>query len=320
MALQDWLDSSGSRLSTDFPLPLDEPFTPAIAKANGISDRQLRLLHAEGHIRPILRGVHVPSQADDSISLRCRALGLVLSEDAVVTDRTAGWLHGMPVLKRGSHLKAPPIEVCHPRDTRTERPSLDGHRRQLRDDDVTVLDGIRVTTPLRTSLDLGRLLWRFDALSALDAGLRLGVSHDDILEEVERFKGFRGVRQLRSLAPLADPRAESPPESALRLHWYDAGLPAPDLQIWVAIDGVALFRLDLGDEESGYAAEYDGVEFHTSPADVAHDRERRRVLEDECDWTVDVFTNDDVYGRNTTIESRLKAGLRRARRTTRWNP
>ena len=46
--------------------------------------------------------------------------------------------------------------------------------------------------------------------------------------EIGRFRGFRGVVQLRCLAPLGDGRAESPGESALRLHWYDAGLPTPE--------------------------------------------------------------------------------------------
>ena len=40
--------------------------------------------------------------------------------------------------------------------------------------------------------------------------------------------------QLRRWLPLGDPGAESPPESALRLHWHEADLPAgPTTQIWV---------------------------------------------------------------------------------------
>ncbi len=59
------------------------------------------------------------------------------------------------------------------------------------------LGGLRVTTPVRTACDLGRLLWRFDALAALDGYLRIGVDRDEVLLEMPRFRGYRGVRQLR---------------------------------------------------------------------------------------------------------------------------
>ncbi len=54
----------------------------------------------------------------------------------------------------------------------------------------------------------------------------LGVPHELMAAEIGRFKGYRGVRQLRVLVPLGDGRSESPGESVLRLHWYDAGLPS----------------------------------------------------------------------------------------------
>ena len=79
--------------------------------------------------------------------------------------------------------------------------------------------------------------------------------------------------QLRWLVSIADGRAESAGESALRLRWYDAGLPRPQLQISVFRNGVEIFRLDLGLEELLFAAEYDGVDFHTS-ARAARTRRR----------------------------------------------
>ena len=137
--------------------------------------------------------------------------------------------------------------------------------RTLRDSDVMVVSGIRVTTPLRTALDLGRLLAGSTRSRRWTGSCAIGVPHDRLLSEVERFKGERGVVQLRHLAPLADGRAESPPESALRLHWHDAGLPRPDPQWWVHDDeGSAVYRLDLALPACRYAAEYDGERFHTS--------------------------------------------------------
>lgn len=312
--ISDWLAPAGDVLAASFPMPLDAPFTRRQALDGGIDPRQLRALVDQGLLRKVLRGVYAASQAPDSVLFRARSLALVVPDCAVVTDRTAAWLHGVPILERGAHLAAPPISVCETNDSRVRRAGVDGRRRQFIDGDVVELHGIPVTTPLRTGLDLGRSLWRFDALAALDGVLRVGVDHDRLLSETERFKGHRGVVQLRALAPLADGRSESPGESALRLHWYDAGLPTPEPQFWILDDsGVARYRLDVPHPGVRYAAEYDGTEFHSSDEDLAHDDERRAWIR-ERGWTIDAFDKDAVYGRSTDITVQLKAGFIRARR------
>ena len=137
--------------------------------------------------------------------------------------------------------------------------------------------------------------------------------HDELLVEVNRFKGYRGVIQLRSLAPIADPRAESVAESALRLHWYDAGLPKPEPQWWVFDGfGVGLFRLDLALPEAFFACEYDGVEFHSSDEDRAADLDRRAWIESQRSWHIEVFTKEDVYalGADPTPRLRQRTGRR----------
>lgn len=316
-----WRSPDSAFLTSGFPLALDRPFDRAAAHAAGVTDRHLRRLVEEGLLRRVLQGVYAAAQAPDSIADRARALRLVITPGAVVTGRTAGWLHGAPVLQRGAHLVAPPLEVCSVTDTRMTRRGVEGHRRRLRASDVTQVYDVSVTTPLRTACDLGRLLWRFDALAAIDAFLRLGVDREELLLETLRFPGYRGVRQLRALVPLGDRRSESPGESALRLHWLDAGLPPPDLQHEVFDDaGWLRFRLDVPDPQVRYAAEYDGVEFHSRPEDRAYDEERREWLRVHGNWSIDVFDKEDVY-RSRTIVDRLQAGYRAALRTVRvWAP
>lgn len=316
-----WTDPDSGLLGPAFPLPLDMPFDRRMAVAAGVADRHLRCLVEHGLLRRVLQGVYAAAQAPDSVASRAQALLLVITPGTVVTDRTAGWLHGTPVLKRGAHLVAPPLDVATSADTRMRRPGVDGRRRRLRRRDVTVLHGVPVTTPLRTACDLGRLLWRFDALAALDAFLRLGVDHEVLLLEATRFAGYRGVRQLRALGPVADGRSESPGESALRLHWLDAGLPPPGLQHEVeGDDGRTWFRLDLADPRVRYAAEYDGVQFHSSPGDRRYDGARRTWLRTERNWHLDVFTKQDVY-ESRTIVDRLRSGHRQARRSMAlWTP
>ena len=74
---------------------------------------------------------------------------------------------------------------------------------------------------------------------------------------------MRGVVQLRALAPLADPRSESPGESTLRLRWLDlTSLPPPTPQVPITVGGVEVYRIDLGVPELRYGCEYDGEAFH----------------------------------------------------------
>jgi hypothetical protein len=180
-----------------------------------------------------------------------------------------------------------------------------------------VIDGLPLTTRLRTACDLGRVLWRFDALGALDGFLRLGLDHGELLAEVERFKGFRGVRQLRELAPLGDAGAESQPESALRLHWHDADLPRPQTQIWVCDeDGIPRFRIDVGRVDVRYGAEYFGEEWHGEDQ-APHDEARLTWLTEKRSWVMDVFTKVDVYGSELEACSMLRRGFARAEEAAR---
>lgn len=318
----NWLSDDGTLLGTSFPLPLDKPFTPRRARASGVTQYTFEKLVRSGLLRRVVRGVYAAAQAPDDMLVRAGALALVVPPTAVVTDRTAAWLHGVDILPRYAVREPPPIDIVHVDDTRVRRPEVDGRRRGLVPSDITVVHGVRVTTGLRTALDLGRLLWRFDALAAIDGFLRIGVPQPLLIAEIGRFKGYRGVIQLRTLAPLGDPKSESPGESALRLHWYDAGLPRPELQWWIYSDtGVPTYRLDITLPELRYGAEYDGEEFHTSKEDEEYDASRRGWIRDNQAWIIDPFTKVEVYGRDVSPVHQLQASYAEARRAVSlWTP
>jgi hypothetical protein len=318
----NWLDGTGKFLGTACPLPLAVPFTQDQARALGVSQHAFEQMVRHGLVRRVVRGVYAAAQAPDDTLLRAAALALIVPPTAVVADRTAAWLHGVDILPRSAVIKPPPISIVHVDDTRVRRPEVDGRRRGLVPSDITAVHGVRVTTALRTALDLGRLLWRFDALAAIDGFLRIGVPHELLIAEIGRFKGFRGVIQLRALAPLGDPRSESVAESALRLFWYDAGLPKPVLQWWICADnGVPVYRLDIADPDVRYGAEYDGEEFHTEDEDREHDEGRRDWMRRERDWTIDPFTKAHVYAPGADPVPILQAGYAEARRNTSlWTP
>ena len=291
-------------------LPTDRPFTHQQAVDLGVSREVLRRMVRVGLLRRVLRGVYVDAAADDGLLMRARAVALVLPETAIVTDRTAAWLHGVDALRPGDHLVPPPVEVFQqPGRTRVRSAATSGGERTLLRHDVEVLHGVRVTTPLRTALDLGRLTRRDHAFAALDALLRLGrFGQDELLRDVERFRGQRGVVQLRELAPLADARAESPGESVLRLRWLDSTLPRPELQVEVRERGVLRARLDLAVPELRLAVEYDGRDWHTSPAQRVHDRQRRDWL-GAHGWTVVVLGRSEVFEQPHLAVVRIRDAL-----------
>lgn len=266
-----------------------------------------------GLVRRMLHGVSVASQVPDSLGLRAAALKLVVPEHAVVVDRTACWLHGVDALPRSAIHEMPPLEVFSRSESRMRRGGVASGIRELGRRDTEEVDGLLVTTALRTACDVGRRLWRYDAIGALDGLLRVGVDQEELLEQIDRFKGYRGVRQLRELAPLADPRSESPPEAALRLHWIEADLPPPEPQIWVlGDDGARRYRIDIGHRETRYGAEYFGEEFH---GEAVRDRDAERLdwLQAHRSWTMDVFDKGAVYGRSPDPFVTLREGFARAR-------
>ena len=229
-------------------LPLDRPFTPGTARAAGLERPALDRLHRAGLVRRVLRGVYAATGAPDTVVFRAAAVSLVVRRDTIVVDRTAAWIHGVDV--RGSS----PADALVPLDrvSRSRRDSAG--TRQLTGRDVVLVEGVHVTTPLRTALDLGRLLPAGRALGAMDALLGIGsFTHTQLLAELPRMAGCPGVGQLRLLAPQVDARAAGLAESVLRLHWNEARLPTPVPGMPVAAGG-RLVRLALGVDRRQFGA------------------------------------------------------------------
>ncbi|GAA4103268.1 type IV toxin-antitoxin system AbiEi family antitoxin domain-containing protein [Nocardioides kongjuensis] len=308
-----------SFLPADFPLPLDVPFTTATARREaGLSPRQLAWLVEQGFLRRLVRSVYVANPVPDSLELRCAALRLVVPADAVVCDRHAGWLHGADmVLAPNEHLHLAPVCVFLPAPGRRLRNCLTASgERSFGPGDVVELDGLRVTSPLRTTWDLGRQRYVEPSLAAMDQMLRLGrFSAAELVAGVPRFKGMRWVTTLRLMVGYVDGRAESPPESILRLRWLQAHLPRPVPQLEVYdVEGTFLARLDLGNEEIAFAAEYDGAEWHSSPDQLRHDRDRRALVENETPFRVVAVRKENLFGPRADVEAVLRRGVAEARR------
>ncbi|MFC4783252.1 DUF559 domain-containing protein [Nocardioides sp. MAHUQ-72] len=279
------------QVRTEFP---SVPFTWGQTRRLGCRRWNLDAAVRERTLLRLFTGVYVRADVELTPVLRAQAALLVMSRHSVLCDRSAAWIHGVDVHRFRERDVVPQLEsyVLRGHDP-TDRPECNGGTRDLLPVDWMTIGGVRVTTPLRTAMDLGCKLSRRDALAAMDALARIhGITLAEMLRLLPRYFRRRGVVQLRELIPLVDGSSESPGESWTRLEILDRGLPSPRLQHWVCVDGVPTYRLDLAYPHARVAIEYDGEEFHSSPADREADRVRRAWLREQG-WTVIVVTKHD---------------------------
>lgn len=317
MDLTPWLH----RVSLDdaFPLPTTSPFTARTAADHGVGRRDLAALVAAGLLRHPIRNCYVPAQLPDDIATRCACLRLVVPSDAVVVDRHAGWLWGASmVLLPNEHLNVMPVTMDLPLGRgRLRNKLVDSGQRALLPRDTTERHGLRLTTPLRTALDLGRQRWPEPALTALDALHRLDAfSLAELLAEVDRFKGMRWVTTLRHVAPHTDGRSQSGGETVLRWRWKQLPVPPPEPQVEVR-SGSRVAFIDVGTATIRGGVEYDGEEWHDNDAAREHDAGRRTWLDRDEDWVIEPLVSADVYGPQQRVEEAIFTVVAEAVRRTR---
>lgn len=136
-----------------------------------------------------------------------------------------------------------------------------------------------MTSVARTAFDLARHLRRDDAVAALDAlAAATGVTVDDVLPLLARYRGAKWSRRARVALDLMDGGAQSPRETWLRLLLIDAGYPPPRTQIRVT-DGVQEAFLDMGYDEVRVGLDYEG-EHHSEDRDqYVHDIGRSQLVD-----------------------------------------
>jgi hypothetical protein len=128
---------------------------------------------------------------------------------------------------------------------------------KLYSDEVTTVDGIPVTTPERTWLDMAEML-TLDGLVVMgDSCVRVPgeafeerdmplCSIADLQRMIDRYKGKRGLRRAKEAIKLARVGSDSPQETLLRLAMVRAGLPEPELNVpIISEDGTRHHEPDL---------------------------------------------------------------------------
>lgn len=221
-------------------------FSRSQARNAGLRERRIKTLTASvtGAWVTIRRGVYaeraVWESADPAArhAMRVRAMVLVASTDAVVSHTSAAVLHGLPLRSHCRRL----LHLTRPRvlGSRAEG-GVKHHGAPLPTEDVTILDGIRVTTLARTALDVAREHGPRDGLIVADRTLKLGAQRQDLRRALEPMWCWPHVRAARQVADLADAGADNPGESLLRLMVVELGHGLPQTQSRIEVDGRLFF-------------------------------------------------------------------------------
>lgn len=242
-----------------------------------IGEKAARLAVEAGEWQAPWPGVLVPAGRSAEPLTVIGAATLFAGDAAVVTGRTAAWLHGcsavdpLPV-----HLAVPYGHWLRARD------GLVAHNGRLLHEDrvdvaelpVLALDRVlaellcRDTAPLAFAV-LDEAFGRAEDRESLRAEVRHRID-----ERTDR----RGARRAAVLVEMASGRTRSPAESRLHFRIVDLGFPNPQLDLPIHdANGTLLFLLDLAWPGLRIAVEYDGHATHLG-RDLA-DADRRRELE-----------------------------------------
>ena len=235
--------------------------------------------------RAIHSGVYVLTHAPLTREQRWVA-AVLTTPDSVLSHASAGALYGIR-----------PFEASFETITRpgsggpARIGSLLVSRSQKLGAETRCREGIRVTTPARTVVDLVAHLSRRDTGRLLREALRLELlTRPELLEALERHRGRRGTGHLRELAaryaeiPYARARSDAEARALEILH--DAG-ERPVLN--VRVNGE---EADLVFRERRLIVEIDGPRYHRFPDEDARKQRRWEAV----GYTVRRLPSDAVYG------------------------
>ena len=241
-------------------------------RALGLTPWAITRRVAAGHLHPLHRGVYAVGHT--AIGRHGRWLSAVLAcgPGAALSHRDAGMLSGLPGALRGR------IDVTTPRRGRGARPGIELHRvRALAPQDVTVREGIPVTTIARTLVDLADVLSIRDLQRAFHEAevLRL-LDARAVTQAAKRVIGRPGLHRIDALIehPAAPLRSEL--ERRFLTLCHTAGLPTPEVNSTIHAAGRSI-EVDFHWPAQRLVVETDGAAAHATRR--AFEEDRRRDVE-----------------------------------------
>lgn len=278
------------------------PFTIAQALAAGITPEQLRGRAWKSISRGWYSWTGSAAVTDPRLSVAAEAL----PAGGAFAGLTAARLLGLD-------LPEPPcVEIVVPHDSGVS-PRGDARVRcvQLGPDDVIWRDGLPVTAPLRTCFDLAGRLPLVEGVVAVDMALHQGLIDVEVFRAyITKRAGVAGVVGARRVLEFAEPKAESPMESRLRLLLVQGGLPRPEAQVELHdARGRFVGRPDLFYRAEQLGLEYDG-ENHRDR--LVSDNRRQNALQ-ALGVRLLRYTGADLRERPAVVVAEVRRALAQAR-------
>jgi very-short-patch-repair endonuclease len=191
---------------------------------------------------------------------------------------------------------------------------------RLREEDLTSLDGIPVTTPVRTLRDLAGRVHPEKLSQVCDRMLsrrllRLETLHDALAALPSR-GGAPGTAEMRTLI-LDRPDGYRPADRNLELRFEaiveKAGDAPFERQVVVGDSDGPIGRVDFLDRRFRVVVEVQSHLFHTGLVDAARDAERIQRLR-RAGWIVVLVTDEEIWHRKAVVIARVRAARAAASR------
>lgn len=275
----------------------------ADAPRRGLTRRALEYGATTEKLDRPFRGVYLARDSTDPHVLLRVALTSV-GDGAIAVIGSAARVHGLQGLPRSW---TPQVAVP-PGAERRQRAGMEIHVWDVPADEIVVVDGVPVTSVVRTLSDTCRLLERSWAVALVDSALHLRLVDEGDLARVGALMARRPAAPAgRANLALARVGAQSPGETRVRLILTDAGLPPDLLQVPVrGRDGRVLGYADLGYRlpDGGWLVlEFDGRSIHERPEALLSDRRRQNAFLGRGDVSMLRFAWEDTYRPETIVSA-----------------
>jgi very-short-patch-repair endonuclease len=242
-------------------------------RACGLTRKQVAARAASGRLHRRYRGVYVVGHAKPPLEGLWLAAVKACGPGAVLSHFAAASLWRL--LDRDGRYPAVTVRGS---GTRVHR-GIRVHRAALSSADVTRHRGIPVTSPLRTLLDLAAVVPAPTLRRAVRQALALRLVHHGALLAAVLSAGRRpGVRALRGILGDGPAPTRSELEDVVLDLIRRAGLPMPDVNVALTLDGRRVVP-DFRWPERQLIVEADGAAWHDDPLARADDAERQALLE-----------------------------------------
>jgi hypothetical protein len=249
--------------------------------SEALATRALTPYELRSRFVAVHKDVYLPRGVELTAVLRAKACWLRSRRRGILAGYSASALHGAKWIDPSR-----PAAII---DTNRYRVAgVQTWEERIDDDEIGLVDDIRLTTPARTALDLARRLPLGVGVAAVDAlaqATELKMADVELL--IHRYQGRRGITTARATLALVDGGAQSPKETWLRLLLARAGFPAVQTQIAVRNEwGWVEAYLDMGWEDIKVAVEYDGAQHLSDRRQYVKDIARLETLEQRYGWIV----------------------------------